>query len=426
MATHVLDARTPDGDAHRSASGWPAAAPRRCSPCWPGCRWRWSPAGATPVRGRERAAARRPRAAGRAADRGDRAAAGRAGVRAGGDPDLLRGAVRARPAVPRPGGARCWAWPPRGPCVAPVLSPALRPDLPPRGFESPTCDQLAEPGQLLTELLLTGYYPAVPWLAYLLLGLGVGRLDLRRPVAAPGWPSSGAVLAVAATVVSRVLARRRGRGPLLADPPDPDGATALLDRTRAGCTAPTPHGRAPGPGCSSSPRTAPPRSTSRRPSAARCWCWACACWSPRRCPVGGGRRRVCFGAGTMTLTLYSLHVVLRTPAVWPPDGSDTFLCHVLVVLGVGAVFVARGWRGPLEALVGGPPTAPARWSGCWPARCPEARADRPAQGVLMRCWCRSPGCSSPASCRPTWRSGPSRSRPVVFLSRWPGSARRCR
>ena len=60
---------------------------------------------------------------------------------------------------------------------------------------------------------------------------------------------------------------------------------------------------------------------------------------------------IVFGAGTMTLTLYSLHVVLRTESLWPPD-DGAFVPHALVVLAVGAVFVAFGRRGPLERLVG--------------------------------------------------------------------------
>jgi uncharacterized membrane protein len=100
--------------------------------------------------------------------------------------------------------------------VAPVVSHLVRPDLPERGFESPSFAQLADPGQLASELLLTGYYPVVPWLAYLLAGLALGRLDLRD--------------------------------------------TSLLGaRTVTGT------------GCWSSHRTRRHRSTWPRPSAARCW-----------------------------------------------------------------------------------------------------------------------------------------------------------
>jgi hypothetical protein len=60
---------------------------------------------------------------------------------------------------------------------------------------------------------------------------------------------------------------------------------------------------------------------------------------------------VFFGAGAMTLTLYTLHVLMRTDRFWPAEEPDTFRWHVLVLLGVGAVFVAARRRGPLEWVV---------------------------------------------------------------------------
>lgn len=36
----------------------------------------------------------------------------------------------------------------------------------------------AGPGSAFTELMFTGYYPVILWLAFMLLGLGIGRLDL--------------------------------------------------------------------------------------------------------------------------------------------------------------------------------------------------------------------------------------------------------
>jgi hypothetical protein len=53
----------------------------------------------------------------------------------------------------------------------------------------------------------------------------------------------------------------------------------------------------------------------------------------------------------MTLTLYTLHVVMRTERFWPAEEPETFRWHVLVLLGIGAVFVAARRRGPLEWLV---------------------------------------------------------------------------
>ena len=71
---------------------------------------------------------------------------------------------------------------------------------------------------------------------------------------------------------------------------------------------------------------------------------------------------IVFGAGTMTLSLYSLHVVMRTERVWPAEEPSSFGWHVLVLLSVGAVFVAVRRRGPLEAAVGGISAAATRWT----------------------------------------------------------------
>jgi hypothetical protein len=63
---------------------------------------------------------------------------------------------------------------------------------------------------------------------------------------------------------------------------------------------------------------------------------------------------VLFGAGTMTLTLYSLHVLMRTPGFWPAEEPSAYLSHVVVLLGIGAAFVLVGRRGPLETIAGLP------------------------------------------------------------------------
>jgi hypothetical protein len=68
---------------------------------------------------------------------------------------------------------------------------------------------------------------------------------------------------------------------------------------------------------------------------------------------------VVFGAGAMTFSLYTLHVVLRTPAFLPGEDLATLLWHVVIALVVGAAFMLLDRRGPLEAtthLLG-------RWAG---------------------------------------------------------------
>ena len=60
---------------------------------------------------------------------------------------------------------------------------------------------------------------------------------------------------------------------------------------------------------------------------------------------------VVFGAGAMTLTLYTVHVSLRAPGMWDGDTAETFFGHVLAALAVGALYRVARRRGPLEALV---------------------------------------------------------------------------
>jgi hypothetical protein len=63
---------------------------------------------------------------------------------------------------------------------------------------------------------------------------------------------------------------------------------------------------------------------------------------------------VVFGAGALTLTLYTLHVVLRSRGLWDGDDVRTFLGQAVLVLAIGAAFRWGSRRGPLEVLVGEP------------------------------------------------------------------------
>lgn len=89
--------------------------------------------------------------------------------------------------------------------VVPVLSLAVRDLLPERDVDNADLSRLSDPGPLVSELLLTGYYPALAWLSYLLLGLAVGRLALERPRVALRVAAGGAALVALATAASRVL-----------------------------------------------------------------------------------------------------------------------------------------------------------------------------------------------------------------------------
>ena len=75
------------------------------------------------------------------------------------------------------------------------------------------------------------------------------------------------------------------------------------------------------------------------------------CGRSRRTAAAERALAVFFGAGTMTLSLYTLHALMRTERFWPAEEPERFRWHVLVLLAIGAVFVAARRRGPLEWLV---------------------------------------------------------------------------
>ncbi|WP_345714301.1 heparan-alpha-glucosaminide N-acetyltransferase domain-containing protein, partial [Kineococcus glutinatus] len=113
-------------------------------------------------------------------------------------------------------------WPPRVLAVlaalwlplAPVAAFVLR-EGPPDPGEQPDLGVLGTPLVLLRTLLLTGYYPVLGWLGYLLLGLAISRCDLRSRRTALRLAGAGAVLAAAAALTSLVLLGPAGGGAAL-------------------------------------------------------------------------------------------------------------------------------------------------------------------------------------------------------------------
>jgi uncharacterized membrane protein len=225
--------------------------------------------------------------------------------------------------------------------LAPVASHLLRPHLPSRGWESPTFGQLADPGQLASELLLTGYYPVVPWLAYLLVGLALGRADLRDRSLLAALAGGGLGLALLSTQASRslvdpVVASENATGMYGTTPADGDWSWLLVV----------------------APHSATPFDLAQTIGSAVCVIALCLLLGALLPRAAGVALAVVFGAGTTTLTLYTLHVVMRTPEVWPAEVPAAYLSHVVVLLAVGAVVVLLGRRGPLETVAG----LPVRWA----------------------------------------------------------------
>lgn len=237
--------------------------------------------------------------------------------------------------------------------VGPVLSHVVRPELPERVFTSPDLARLSEPGPLLADLLLTGYYPALPWLAYLLAGMALGRLDLggrRVPVRLIG---AGLCLAVLAVSVSRLCTA----SPAVREALVPSRLTTHDELLAV--LAGSQHGSTPTGGAWQwllvvSPHSATPFDLAQTIGSALVVLGLCLALAAILPPTGRRALAVVGGAGTIPLTLYSLHVVMRTSEVWPEEEPAAFGRHVAVVLAVGAAFALARRRGPLESLVGWP------------------------------------------------------------------------
>lgn len=256
--------------------------------------------------------------------------------------------------------------------VSPVVSLAVRPHLPGPQFLVPQPTDLADPVTLVTELVVTGFYPVLTWGTYLFAGLAIGRLDLRSGTV-PRWlVVPGAWLAILALATDRLMTRSEAVRADLVGTYDRWGNVetwADLDHLmRIGLYGTTPTGS---------------------------WSWLWV-WSPHSGSIvdlahtvgtsmlviglsllvvrAAGRAsewvRVAAGAGTMTLTLYAVHVTvvaagrseaLSSAAPWVLDVR----LHLLGALLVGAVFAHARIRGLLERLVAAV-SAAARSSGSRP------------------------------------------------------------
>lgn len=232
--------------------------------------------------------------------------------------------------------------------LSPVASVLLRRGLPEPTLQVPSLLMLAQPVELVTEVLVTGYYPVLTWATFLFAGMALGRLDLGSGPVARRVTLVGAWLAVLALAVSALVTRSpQVREALVADRPRGastwDQVEVVLRRGQYG--------------------THPEGS----------WWWL-GVWGPHSGSIAALAHlvgsamlvlgicllltralprlpcRTVAGAGAMTLTLYSLHVVVLAS----PLGVRSDLALVLHCLGAaltGAAFAAGGQRGPLEAWV---------------------------------------------------------------------------
>ena len=232
--------------------------------------------------------------------------------------------------------------------LAPLLSHLLRDRMPLTAYDVPSFDSFEQPLVLVRDLLLTGYYPVLTWVAYVLVGLLVGRLDLARMRTAGSLALGGAVAAVVAWQVSdRLTADPDVRAALIRSFAGAGWRDDLATTLTRGLYGVTPTGsdwwlavRAP-----HTATTFDLLMTAGSACVVLAACLVLGRLAPRVCAV-------VFGAGAMTFSLYTLHVALRADGVWDDDGTAVFLGQAALVLAIGAAFRWSGRQGPLEFLTG--------------------------------------------------------------------------
>jgi uncharacterized membrane protein len=221
--------------------------------------------------------------------------------------------------------------------VGPVLAELARAHLPGWAWHGSVTDPLG----YLATLLVTGYYPVLTWVTYLLAGMAIGRSSLRRPGAGVRLLVVGTALVVFAQLASALVLGPLGGVRALAAA---HHAPALLLRTMSGGT----------PSDSwwwlavTAPHSGTPfdlAATTGSSLAILGGCLLLARAIPRA-------TRAFAAVGAIPLTLYSVHMVALVVDRHAVAGGPAHLLPELagVVLIAAAVRWAGG-RGPLEAIV---------------------------------------------------------------------------
>ncbi len=199
---------------------------------------------------------------------------------------------------------------------------------------------------IVTNVWIDGVYPGLVWLPYFWVGLAVGRLDLTGTKVPVRLAAGGAALAVVATnVADRLLQRPDVVDQLAVDlgTSNPEVVQRYLNHGLPGFV---PEG-SPWWLASVAPHSGTPFDLAQTIGSALAvvgLALLVARVAPRILAVAGG-------AGAMALTMYTAHVLMNTPDIWPADEPGSFPIHLALVLVVGAAFRLAGRRGPLEWLV---------------------------------------------------------------------------
>jgi uncharacterized membrane protein len=229
----------------------------------------------------------------------------------------------------------------------PIISHLVRSHLAPADPINLTFAELfAHPLHVLAELSLTGIYPALPWTAYLCVGLAVGRslLTSRRTLLIMTGAGLG-LIAVAVTVSRVLLDVVGGRADLTTVALRSMTPSQFNDLVLLG-----PDGTTPTDTwwwlATMSPHSTTPLDLTYTIGVGLAVLGACLLIGRTTTAL----LRPLAAAGSMTLTLYSLHLLmLSSPFV--PGGMSGFLIQTATVVVFALAWSRYHARGPLEDIV---------------------------------------------------------------------------
>jgi hypothetical protein len=246
------------------------------------------------------------------------------------------------------------AWVVGSPVVAFLVRPwLLAPAQPLQLGHNPSWEDLGTPAQLLGDLFVTGYYPVLQWLSYLLIGLVIGRLALTTAAVPLVLLLAGSVVAVLAKWFGVVMMEdwggRKALEALLTDPNYPLESVLQVNLSGIQQT-----------GslwwlASSAPHSGTTLDLLHTSGVAAAVVGACLLVGRLGDWLHLDLLLPLRGPGAMTLTLYTVHVwvvagfyLKPLPAGWTEDGM--YFAHAAAAVLVGMAFAILRWRGPLEWL----------------------------------------------------------------------------
>ncbi|WP_344250713.1 heparan-alpha-glucosaminide N-acetyltransferase domain-containing protein [Isoptericola hypogeus] len=196
----------------------------------------------------------------------------------------------------------------------------------------------------VTDFVLTGHYPAVVWMAYVLAGMAIGRCDLRSPRLRTGLLLGGLTAAALAGMVSERLVTAAG------------GVQPIEDQvmTTSSTFVSEPHPwSAPWPAAEHLLLAGPHHDTAFEAIGSGGFAVAVVglCLYVGR--VGRWALAPLAAAGAMALTVYSVQIV----AIWRWELLESETNGPLALMVVVTLVAATAWRfllgrGPLERLIG--------------------------------------------------------------------------